>query len=606
MQNMQSLSFVSTSQPNQWFEVIVNKAAKCQCVVSFAGEGAAITGQRVVEFFQHLRPQTVIDFHQALEEVMRMASEKSLQIMLAAVYFGSERSYFAAYQGRVVLRRGEKIGVVVKAAGELRLVEGNTQAADVFLLVVGDHEQNDRPLQEILFRTTKPTQLLASITTAVSSHTLQEPLALGICFDEHAERAHAQLSFRGVLTRLRARFFAGTQAVIHWPVRFIKQRFASLRSSDPQVQRTARKKLLTAVFPILGVVFIVVIGTVVHRLQVQGQLVQAATILEPYKQRVEAAKAQVAENPIAARESVEAVVAELDQQIKTHEKQPIVAQALTQERALVQQFYQTISGQEEFPLLPTYFDLRLVQSSFVASRMDLDGKTIVFLDSGEKKVLAFDVERKQSTLLPVGDYPQLTDVALSENALTLLANGLFSFPIKNDGVATQVRVEDEHTKNSAWVRTFGEFIYLLDKPGRNIFRYSPGDDKSLGQGAAWLRSGESLDFEAVQSFAIDGDLWIGTKTGEIMKLTSGKVESFATVGLKEAFATPITVYTKENLENLYVLEPAKSRLVVLKKNGEFVREVRSRSLESTTQVVASEELKKAFALSGALLFEIQL
>jgi hypothetical protein len=47
-------------------------------------------------------------------------------------------------------------------------------------------------------------------------------------------------------------------------------------------------------------------------------------------------------------------------------------------------------------------------------------------------------------------------------------------------------------------------------------------------------------------------------------------------------------------------------MVILSKNGEFLREVKSSTLAASTGIVASETLRKAFVLSGSLVYEINL
>jgi hypothetical protein len=110
----------------------------------------------------------------------------------------------------------------------------------------------------------------------------------------------------------------------------------------------------------------------------------------------------------------------------------------------------------------------------------------------------------------------------------------------------------------------------------------------------------------LQSFAIDSDVWLTTKTGEIIRLRTGRKEAFTINGLKENFSSPITLYASDTTENLYILEPTKNRLVILTKEGEFLREVKSSTLASTNGLVVNEEAKKAFVISGALVFEVGL
>jgi hypothetical protein len=135
---------------------------------------------------------------------------------------------------------------------------------------------------------------------------------------------------------------------------------------------------------------------------------------------------------------------------------------------------------------------------------------------------------------------------------------------------------------------------------------SASSSAELSDPAGWLKQGSDLDLEMANSMAIDGNIWLGFKDGQLKKLLSGKIEDFSIAGLKDPFSSPITLYTKEDMDNLYILEPQKSRVVVLNKKGEFVKEVKSQSLSSATVLFADEKQKKIFAVSGSLIFEMPL
>jgi hypothetical protein len=190
--------------------------------------------------------------------------------------------------------------------------------------------------------------------------------------------------------------------------------------------------------------------------------------------------------------------------------------------------------------------------------------------------------------------------------LYFLGQGLFRFTLSGTDVAKIVENPDATITGGQSLGVFGSYVYVLNKEQNNVFRYTTNDEQLDSKPVAWVQTSEAVDFSTVQNFSIDGDVWFGTQDGQVRKFTSGKEASFTVSGLKEAFSTPITVFTKPDLQNLYILEPQKSRVVVLNKKGEFIKEVKSSTLAATTGVVASEKLGKAFALSGSLVFEINL
>jgi hypothetical protein len=314
----------------------------------------------------------------------------------------------------------------------------------------------------------------------------------------------------------------------------------------------------------------------------------------------------VDQDPIAARKDTEDVVIELEHAVEANKDRKIMTAELQKKLVEARQFYDSISGKEEVDKLPTFYDLRYVQSNFLATKIDLVSNTLIFLDQAEKKVIAVNIDNKQYTDLPLGDLTSIRDIDAEGRTLYLLGDGMFEFNLAEPQSATQIRASEDQNQQADFIRFFNQYIYVLNEEKRNIFRYAFGEDKKLGDSAGWVKSGTSIDFDQVNSMAIDGDIWLARKDGQIKKYTSGKEVAFTISGMSENFDSPISLYTAEDMSNLYILEPAKGRVVILDKEGRFLREVKSSSLRSTTALVASEKLKKVFAVSGSLVFEIDL
>jgi len=77
-------------------------------------------------------------------------------------------------------------------------------------------------------------------------------------------------------------------------------------------------------------------------------------------------------------------------------------------------------------------------------------------------------------------------------------------------------------------------------------------------------------------------------------------------GLENPFSQSLQLFTNEDLENLYILESNANRLVVLTKEGEFLKEITSTSLSSTTALFVNEEMSKAFAVSGSIVYAMDI
>jgi hypothetical protein len=152
---------------------------------------------------------------------------------------------------------------------------------------------------------------------------------------------------------------------------------------------------------------------------------------------------------------------------------------------------------------------------------------------------------------------------------------------------------------------YDRFVYVVNPEKRNIYRYAQTDGE-YSEPIGWMKSATGLKYDEIRSIAVDGDVWLTTEDGQLKKFTSGREEQFIIRGLDTKFESDIYVYTHEDLSNLYVLDPQNSRIVILEKNGDFVREIKSVSLGAASNLAVSEELKTIFVAGGSIIYQIKL
>lgn len=589
------------------------------------------------EQFEYEDPQNSLEFHQMLERCLSTAERMGVRISFVGVGMIEEKVILAAYQGSVWLKRAQKVGQILHATSTLEIIEGKPQELDAYVLYT-KATQNIQEVVAPLLTTLESDEVLTlieqeSVTRSVHEDDHQAELGMTVVSVQehvavHSSAGTSKPAAQEALESLQPLTPAEverrklerpepkvspfvrvvktvTQAVVK--VRqLVSQEIAQLTSRDVYVRRKHRKMLGSVL--IFGVVLVfTVIGTFSYfrnRQQEQRRQVQAA--LQTFEVRLGEIRQLLAQDPFNGRLKTEQLMNDVEVQSQLVSQPSHVRKALITELAELRAFYESISGQEELPVLPTFFDLRYVQSNFLANELDATNNTLFFLDSGQRRILALDIEKKQPTMLPVGEFPTITSMVADERYLYFLADGMFRFTLGSTDVATLVENEDETIISGNSLELFGSYVYVMNKSRNNIFRYTTNDDQLDSAAAPWVQTSEAVDFATAQSFAIDGDIWLGTQDGQLRKFTSGREVEYVVTGLKDPFTSALTVFTKPDLQNLYVLEPANSRMVILSKNGEFLREVKSSTLAASTGIVASETLRKAFVLSGSLVYEINL
>ncbi|MBI2453538.1 hypothetical protein HYV56_02440 [Candidatus Peregrinibacteria bacterium] len=124
------------------------------------------------------------------------------------------------------------------------------------------------------------------------------------------------------------------------------------------------------------------------------------------------------------------------------------------------------------------------------------------------------------------------------------------------------------TDDTTWhagdeIHAYSGRLYLLSSTDNQIFRYDRRRD-SYSRSQPYISNGNVRD---VLSFAIDGNVYTLNKDGSIMKFYKGESQTFEVrksplISLSE----PTKIYTELDLNQLYVLEAAKKRVLIYNKD----------------------------------------
>ncbi len=145
-------------------------------------------------------------------------------------------------------------------------------------------------------------------------------------------------------------------------------------------------------------------------------------------------------------------------------------------------------------------------------------------------------------------------------------------------------------------------LYTLDTNNNQIYRHSQtqvGYDK----GTTWIKDSTSIDIKDAVSLAIDGDLFVLKKNGEIIKLTGGQKQDFTITGLDPILDNPTQIWTYNGIENIYVLESTNKRVIILNKEGKMLNQYTDDAWQNPTSMIVDEEEKTIYVLDDNKIYE---
>jgi len=121
--------------------------------------------------------------------------------------------------------------------------------------------------------------------------------------------------------------------------------------------------------------------------------------------------------------------------------------------------------------------------------------------------------------------------------------------------------EDEGWKPGIDIKAYGRNLYLLSPAANQIYKYSRLRDKY----SSATEYNSDADLKGAISMAIDGNVYVLKQGGEIIKIFKSKVQPFVIEDMGADISEATQIFTSPELNNLYVLDPANKRVVIIEK-----------------------------------------
>jgi hypothetical protein len=359
---------------------------------------------------------------------------------------------------------------------------------------------------------------------------------------------------------------------------------------------------------LLGAVAVLILLLVIFwkKAQINQEILTLQPRLGELENQLTYAQSLAELDPITARSEARAVLRGLEDLIATNSNKTQAIKRLKQNYQQAQTFLDNMAGSETTGPLEPVFDLRLAEADFVAQGIVLNDEALFALDAAGQKIVVLDLKNKQTEQINLDKTGSAKAITVDGQTIYLLADGLHSFLLAGDSHShTKLKDQGDSDRDGTLLQNFATYLYVFNPSARNIYRYLENDE-GLSDPIGWLVDKQGLEFETVESMAIDGDLWLTTRSGKIHKYTQGQPETFGVSDLPIAFDSSLKIATHADSPYLYVLERARQRLVILSKDGSFFKEVISESLATADAIATSLTEDAVWVVSGSLVYKISL
>lgn len=155
--------------------------------------------------------------------------------------------------------------------------------------------------------------------------------------------------------------------------------------------------------------------------------------------------------------------------------------------------------------------------------------------------------------------------------------------------------------------SFGSAVYLFDQQESQI-KLSSFENGNLQFTRQWLAQDLKEEFKdgPATSMAIDGNLFLVAKNGNLMRLSGGKKSSWNPEKPTEAsLGEKLILFTTPDYKYLYLLDPNKTRVVIIEKStGKLAGQVQNSTFGQAVDFQVDEKSKIIYLATPKFLFKV--
>lgn len=235
----------------------------------------------------------------------------------------------------------------------------------------------------------------------------------------------------------------------------------------------------------------------------------------------------------------------------------------------------------------------------------LNNKLIIF---GNEDEYTYEIDPVTSEIIT---YPHKTfsnfiqaDVPKENDGILFLSGttNLVSFDPDTTAFNKQdISFEDEGISMTD-LAIYNRRIYILAAQNDQIYKNNP-TQTGYDRGAPWV-SKSAVSLTQGIAIAVDGDLYVLTSAGRIVKYYAGEQQGFEVNGLDPALSNPRDLWTYADVNNIYVLES--NRIVVIDKEGNFITQYTADGFDNLQAMIITDDEKTAYVLQDNKVYSFEL
>lgn len=571
-------------------QALVNQDKQLTIAFSLKGENATDFCKDLSGELQNWQITSPEQLHQQILDLLSFTRTKNLELEFALSLLTGEKVIFATYSGMIILKRNGQVRKILASDKEIKIIVGNFKDNDQIILA----NQASLPIEA---------ELSTMLESEISLEKLISEMSIIAQQNNNLGESLAFLTYKDKVSELPTspvtRTFRFKKA---WQkIKIFSQKIQQLiKKIVTWLQNQDRQKLTRGALLMTAIVVILIISIIIGQRQKQKTITNINSKIANITENISNINQLVLEQPLLARESAQKSLNELDV-LKKEKNNSDSLKLIEAQITKLQNLIAEISGNNSLDKLSVAYNL----DNFLAKKIEVQNGEIFLLENNDREILRIKKDQSQEKISLTGE-GKIRAFSISENKLFILSTGIKMLDLsKNEQAFTDVKAEGESDKNGELLSSFGPYLYLLNRDKRNIYRYYYKDDQ-LSDPIGWLVDKQGINFDNISDLMVDGDLWLGTKNGDLLKFAKGSRTDLQIKGLTQMPNSPLILSSNEAIGFVAILEKQNKRLLILTKDGQLISEIKSNELSGANSIAFDDDGKRIYVLSGSVIYSIEM
>jgi len=166
--------------------------------------------------------------------------------------------------------------------------------------------------------------------------------------------------------------------------------------------------------------------------------------------------------------------------------------------------------------------------------------------------------------------------------------------------------DDEIWKPGTAIAAYGRYIYMLSPSTNQIYKYA----RLRSSYSSASEYNTDADVSDAISLAIDGNIYVLKKGGEIIKIFKSKQADFQLENMATDISQATKLFTTPELNNLYVLDPVNKRVVILEKEvgagARYKGQIYFENIDNVKDFYIEKSEKTLYLLTGKQIYQLEI